>query len=437
MEEREAGVKKEKQELIEEVGKPKQKNERHRVRKGSKEKNPNLHGDGETVNDLPPNKEVRERRISKRESKDPEQQREEERRAQKDMTERSAVCEERSFRKQAKEMRKREDLRKEMELKVPKPPQRQSPTKPAALIVEGSPEEPPTPVSPGFPLSPESPLFPESHRPSELRLVLLGESWAFNSSAGNSILDKKEAVTEEGAGRSGTSGGGAADGALRGAALCSPGPHAFLLVIPAYLSFTASYGRAVNLRMDTLGKRVWKHTVVLFTWAEALGESIDQHILRSEGLSRLVQRCGNRYLTLHSWRNTTQVSQLLEKVEKMVVANGGGFYSWAASEEEEEAELEEEEEEEGAGGRTEADRTAGERMEWSERKWAEKKTKDDEETRETDEDGRIVESLSGFSASSFEGLQEKDKEEDEALLFNPPTEPQTPMWSQTPHCSLL
>ncbi|XP_064199890.1 trichohyalin-like isoform X2 [Anguilla rostrata] len=470
-------IKQKNEEQEKEVDKPKWKKERHRAKEGSKGKNLNHCGDNERVNDLLPTEEMRERRISKRERKDAQK----ERRTQNAVTGQRAGCKERSFQKQAKEIRGSGELRKETELNVPKPFQRLSPNKPAGVMAEGSPEQPPSTVSPTFPLSPGSPSqvytafpsFPEYPGLSELRLVLLGESWASNSSAGNSILGEMEAVAEEGAVRRGQAagrrvslvevtgsrwhlGGEAAGDALREAAQCSPGPHAFLLVIPAYLSFTASYGRAVRRHMAALGERAWRHTLVLFTWAEALGESVEQHVLRSEGLRRLVHRCGNRYHTLHSWRNAGQVSLLLEKVEEMVAENRGGFYCWGASEEEEvkdeeevELEEEEEEEEEEAEGRveleklTEADRTAGERKEWSETKWQEKKSNGEEETRETNE-YRIVERLDEFSDSSIERVQEmeleekmRDQEEDQVLFCIPPTEPQTPVQNHRPSCSLL
>lgn len=325
------------------------------------------------------------------------------------------------------------------------------------MITDGSLEQPPS-------------TFPVCSSSSELRLVLLGESWASKSSVGNSILGEREAKTEEGTVRRGQVagrrvalvevtgpkwylGGEAVGQALDRAALCSPGPHAFLLVIPAYLSFTASYGRTVRHRMATFGKQVWKYTVVLFTWAEALGESIEQHILRNEGLRRLMHKCGNRYHTLHSWRNDKQVSQLLEKVEEMVVSNHGKFYSWGALEKEDEKDEEEaelEEEEEGAEGtpeqkrQTEADRTAGEGKEWSEIKWGEKKNKDEEESREIKEYRRIVENPCEFSALVVDGLRETeciekglDQEEDQEQFCNPPTGVQTPVWNQRPRCSLL
>ncbi|XP_061106732.1 GTPase IMAP family member 3-like [Conger conger] len=290
----------------EELHKPKQKKERHGAREWSERKNLKLCSNSESLNDLLPE------------------------------------FMDRSFQNRVKEMRGRG------ELNVPKPCQRLDSHKPAAVIAEGSPAQPPSTVSPTFPLSPQSPSqirtafppFPECPGPSELRLVLLGESWASNSSAGNSILGGQEAQTERGTVRRGQAAGrrvalvevtgpkwylgdGAAGHALQRAALCPPGPHAFLLVVPAYLSFTAGYGRAVRLNMAAFGTRVWRHTLVLFTWAEALGESVERHILRSQGLRRLVHRCGNRYHALHSRRNARHVSQLLEKVEEMVASNQG------------------------------------------------------------------------------------------------------------------
>ncbi|KAK6323327.1 hypothetical protein J4Q44_G00056660 [Coregonus suidteri] len=104
--------------------------------------------------------------------------------------------------------------------------------------------------------------------------------------------------------------------------LSHPGPHAILLVLPAYLSFTQKYRRAVEHHMSVLGEDIWHRTMVLFTWGEALGESAEQHILRNGDLQWLVGQCGGRFHILASRKNNSQTAELMEKIEEMVAENG-------------------------------------------------------------------------------------------------------------------
>ncbi|KAJ8268739.1 hypothetical protein COCON_G00113460 [Conger conger] len=103
--------------------------------------------------------------------------------------------------------------------------------------------------------------------------------------------------------------------------LCHPGPNMILLVIPADTSFKEEQRKIIQDNMEHLGERVWGHTLVLFTWGESLGNnSIEQHI-ESEGqaLQWLIQKCGNRYHVLRNMtKDSTQVPELLEKIEEMV-----------------------------------------------------------------------------------------------------------------------
>ncbi|KAI1888349.1 hypothetical protein AGOR_G00184090 [Albula goreensis] len=341
------------------------------VREDVKEKNVKCVTQSDRVEDLSASNKAKEKRNSDRKRKDPRKVRKEEKKPQEATVEQQAGRNANGCQQKLRETRGRGELKEGIDLKVPKTLHHQtwSRSKPIEMIAKGSPEVLPRPIS--QPLSPDSPnqlspvlpLTLGSPSPSELRLVLLGESWAHNSSAGNAILGRAQTEAEEGvlkwgqvvgrrvalvevAGLRMYSGPSAVDGmqqtVLRDVSLCTPGPHAFLLLIPAYLSFTAAYGSAVMRLLGPFGRRVWSHTVVLFSWGEALGESVEQHIMRSEGLRRLVERCGNRYHILDSRRNIKQVSQLLEKVEEMVATNG--FYSSEASEEEEGEEEEEEEE---------------------------------------------------------------------------------------------
>ncbi|CAL8241788.1 unnamed protein product [Gadus morhua 'NCC'] len=71
------------------------------------------------------------------------------------------------------------------------------------------------------------------------------------------------------------------------------------------------------------------HTVVLFTRGDDLEESMEQYLACAPArLEDLIRRCGGRY---HVFNNriidVNQVDELLSKVEKVMVDNGGKFYT--------------------------------------------------------------------------------------------------------------
>ncbi|XP_066543301.1 GTPase IMAP family member 4 isoform X2 [Amia ocellicauda] len=107
--------------------------------------------------------------------------------------------------------------------------------------------------------------------------------------------------------------------------LCSPGPHAFLLVVPVGL-FTKSDLIKVEEHINLLSDRAWKNMIVLFTWGNILKDrTIEQHIQREgKELQWLVEKCGNRYhvLNIESITELPQVMKLLEKIDTMVEREG-------------------------------------------------------------------------------------------------------------------
>ncbi|XP_076123316.1 uncharacterized protein LOC143103419 [Alosa pseudoharengus] len=117
---------------------------------------------------------------------------------------------------------------------------------------------------------------------------------------------------------------------VQSVSLCPPGPHAVLLVIRTDYTFAEVYAKSARYNLELLEKNVWSHTIVLFTYGDWLGDtSIEQHI-ESEGetLRWIIGKCGNRYHVLNNkdWTDDTQVTELLEKIEQMVVRNGGAHY---------------------------------------------------------------------------------------------------------------
>ncbi|KAI4872472.1 hypothetical protein NFI96_028957, partial [Prochilodus magdalenae] len=185
----------------------------------------------------------------------------------------------------------------------------------------------------------------------ELRIVVLGYRNAGKSSAGNTILNREEfeltrtaqCVKRQGevAGRHITvvEAPGWCNRVVEentellkqeivlSVSLCSLDPHCLLLVIRVDIVFKENEGHILNGYMKLFSQRVWNHTIVLFTFGDYLGDTpIEQHI-ESEGktLQWLVEKCRNRYHVLNNKNRSddTQVTELLEKIEEMVAANGG------------------------------------------------------------------------------------------------------------------
>lgn len=113
--------------------------------------------------------------------------------------------------------------------------------------------------------------------------------------------------------------------------LCYPGIHAVLLVVPIGEPFTEHHRKGMVDRVEAAGTDVWKFTIVLFTRADRLwGNGVEEFITEGgKALQRLVERCGNRYHTLDntSTENSTQVNELVQKLEEMVQDNEGSFFA--------------------------------------------------------------------------------------------------------------
>ncbi|KAK1787235.1 hypothetical protein P4O66_002750 [Electrophorus voltai] len=193
------------------------------------------------------------------------------------------------------------------------------------------------------------------HVCSEDRLVLLGRTGSGKSEAGNIILDREErnqagtsAVIQQSESRQrrvnerkvtvvDTPDWFCPELSLeevrqdveRCVRLSAPGPHAFLLVIPAKQS--AGEIRYILEKMEEIfGERCWWFTMVLFTVFGELQDNILEELFAgSPEVMGLVEKSGNRFHMLNIMENGNKVRvlRLLEKIDEMLIANNNRFYS--------------------------------------------------------------------------------------------------------------
>ncbi len=111
--------------------------------------------------------------------------------------------------------------------------------------------------------------------------------------------------------------------------MSAPGPHVFLLVIRLDVRFTDEEKNTVKWIQENFGEDAERYTIILFTRGDQLKTSIEEFLTKNKQIRELVELCKGGY---HVFINTdeenrSQVTELLEKIDRMVMENGGEHYT--------------------------------------------------------------------------------------------------------------
>lgn len=122
----------------------------------------------------------------------------------------------------------------------------------------------------------------------------------------------------------------------RALSLMAPGPHALLILVPVG-QFTEMEGRIPYELERVFGKGVLAHALVLLTCGDYLMGKDEERYMRLEepGLGAMVNECGGCWHVINNRKphNRQQVTELLEKVERIIKRNGGCYLPTAMQKE--------------------------------------------------------------------------------------------------------
>ncbi|XP_048036246.1 GTPase IMAP family member 9-like [Megalobrama amblycephala] len=110
--------------------------------------------------------------------------------------------------------------------------------------------------------------------------------------------------------------------------LSTPGPHAFLYVLPVE-RFTEQEEMVWQIMKMMFGEGVLKHLILLFTNGDDIDlKAFESEVNECEKLRNIVSSCqGYHVFNNKDQNNREQVNDLLQKIDTMIEQNGGGHYS--------------------------------------------------------------------------------------------------------------
>ncbi|XP_057187447.1 GTPase IMAP family member 8-like isoform X2 [Triplophysa rosa] len=110
--------------------------------------------------------------------------------------------------------------------------------------------------------------------------------------------------------------------------MSAPGPHVFLLVIRLDVKVTDDMN-TVKWIQENFGEMALQYTMILFTHKDKIDQPIEQYIEERENLKHLVNECkaGNHCFNNKEKKNRKQVTELLEKIDSLVIENRGEHYT--------------------------------------------------------------------------------------------------------------
>ncbi|KAI5086727.1 GTPase IMAP family member 8, partial [Silurus meridionalis] len=112
--------------------------------------------------------------------------------------------------------------------------------------------------------------------------------------------------------------------------LLAPGPHAFIIVLTVG-RITEEEKETLSLIKKIFGAEAAKYTIVLFTGGDKLkGKTIEDYIKTSDHacVNRLIRECGGRvHLLNNTVEDSTQVSDLLQKIKQMIKFNRDNYFT--------------------------------------------------------------------------------------------------------------